>query len=191
MTRQEFINDIADIGDAALFIINELDSEFDGCYYMSDESYNEYVFDNFVMNATDYSYNWEDVLSRLEDLPRYSDYCWFVENQYDGEFVGIDYRDFLDLKQNLLDYLDGEEWFDPEEVNEDEDFESDLSEPTERPLNEMTFEDNGEDLQSALMLFEEDLEFKVVQKKDECDIEDAFEEEVLQEEDLIEELLAL
>ena len=95
MTRQEFIDDILDMSDLYNFCANTR-----GYDHVIEDIYAEDALDNF-----------------LDDIP--TGYDWYRIDYY-GDITGIDDSEFEDIKSDLLDELDSDEWFEEEDQDEEE-----------------------------------------------------------------------
>lgn len=113
MRREEYINEINDMSSLYDFLINEeLYDYYDGLF--DQEGLDDWLNEEFL---EDLRYNnWRDVYSRMSDVP--DGYDWYRVDG--GDVYGIDYDDFENLKQEVLEHCDSNEMWDDEE-DEDED----------------------------------------------------------------------
>lgn len=107
MTRQEFIDDILDMSDLYNFCANNR-----GYDHVIEDIYAEDALDDFVNNEVINYTDWRDLYNFLEDIP--TGYDWYRIDCY-GDITGIDDSEFEDIKSDLLDELDSDEWFEEEE----------------------------------------------------------------------------
>ena len=107
MTRQEFIDDILDMSDLYNFCANTR-----GYDHVIEDIYAEDALDDFVNNEVSNYTDWRDLYNFLDDIP--TGYDWYRIDYY-GDITGIDDSEFEDIKSDLLDELDSDEWFEEEE----------------------------------------------------------------------------
>ena len=107
MTRQEFIDDILDMSDLYNFCANTR-----GYDHVIEDIYAEDALDDYVNNEVSSYTDWRDLYNFLEDIP--TGYDWYRIDYY-GDITGIDDSEFEDIKSDLLDELDSDEWFEDEE----------------------------------------------------------------------------
>ena len=107
MTRQEFIDDILDMSDLYNFCANTR-----GYDHVIEDIYAEDALDDFVNNEVRNYTDWRDLYSFLNDIP--TGYDWYRIDCY-GDITGIDDSEFEDIKSDLLDELDSDEWFEEAE----------------------------------------------------------------------------
>lgn len=107
MTRQEFIDDILDMSDLYNFCANNR-----GYDHVIEDIYAEDALDDFVNNEVINYTDWRDLYNFLDDIP--TGYDWYRIDCY-GDITGIDDSEFEDIKSDLLDELDSDEWFEEEE----------------------------------------------------------------------------
>lgn len=115
MYRQEWIDEIADICDLVRFCWdNGYDSEVENVY--GSDSRDECI-DDEIRNWDCPWTNLRDYLSDLEDSDQYD---YWLRDDYDGTWTGIGDYEFNELKEQVLDALDNDNWFDSEEEEEEE-----------------------------------------------------------------------
>lgn len=107
MTRQEFIDDILDMSDLYNFCANNR-----GYDHVIEDIYAEDALDDFVNSEVINYTDWRDLYNFLDDIP--TGYDWYRIDCY-GDITGIDDSEFEDIKSDLLDELDSDEWFEEEE----------------------------------------------------------------------------
>lgn len=112
MTRQEFIDDILDMSDLYNFCANTR-----GYDHVIEDIYAEDALDDFVNNEVSNYTDWRDLYNFLKDIP--TGYDWYRIDYY-GDITGIDDSEFEDIKSDLLDELDSDEWFEEEDQDEEE-----------------------------------------------------------------------
>lgn len=113
MTRDEFINEIETVGELKDFCYDNDCDECDDVF--SEEDMNDCVDDDL------YEYvrhnDWRDTLSFLENIPTYSDTGYYYRDDY-GDFCSLDYDDFDDYKDRVLEWCDNNDiWDEPDEDN--------------------------------------------------------------------------
>lgn len=112
MTRQEFLDEICDMSDLYNFC-----SENRGYDHVIEEIYSEDALDDFVNNEVHEYTDWRDLYRFLDDIPQ--GYDWYLIDCY-GDITGIDDYEFDNIKSDLLDELDSDEFFDCEDEEEDQ-----------------------------------------------------------------------
>lgn len=116
MRRQEFIDDICDIGDLVTFCCNYgYDHYVDDIYY--DETRNDFI-DNEI---SEWDGTWWELRDYLYDLGDRGDYEYWRRDEYDGSWVGIDNDEFESLKSDVLEALDEDGFFDEDDEDDEED----------------------------------------------------------------------
>ena len=111
MTRQEWIDEITDIGELVYWCRDHGEAEEIVEDLIDNEMLDDYVADDI----SNYDYGWVDLRDRLNDID--TGYYWYrVDGAFD--YVGLDRDDFEDYKERVLDELDSEGYFDPEEDEE-------------------------------------------------------------------------
>ena len=114
MTREEWIDSMEDFDDLRTWCIDN--GVFEDTMY---DIYDDYEVDDQVnddvANCDD---SWSNLRDYLNDIP--TGYNWY---RRDGSFdyVGLTHSDFLDLKQEVLDYLDEYGGYFDDEEEEEED----------------------------------------------------------------------
>lgn len=128
MTRQEFIDKI-DTYSELMDVTGDANYYFDDVY--DSDAYDDYIYDV----ARDFNGGWTEIRDFLDSLPEGYDY--YIRDDC-GEWSGY-YDDDIDyLKDCFLGWADDNEWFDPEETEEEEEPEG---ETQEEQLPELTLED--------------------------------------------------
>lgn len=132
MTRDEFLNNVTCWDDLIDFCHDE---NCDICDYVySEDAKNEY-FDQEMRDLAD-EYNWEDMLSFLQDVP--DGYDYYIRDDYDDWSPAGD-NDFVNYKDDVLEWGDEsdaweedndieEEYFPPEDEEIDDEEYSELDE---------------------------------------------------------------
>lgn len=114
MTRQEFIDDITSWWELIDFCNDEGYEEFVEDIF-DEEDRDSYINDNLLDMARNAD-SWEDLLSTLRDIP--TGYDYYRRDDYD-EWSGADDYDFNEIKDDLLERLDEDEfWEDYDEEEE-------------------------------------------------------------------------
>lgn len=112
MTRSEFLECITDFWDLKVFCdengINICDDVIDR------DSFDEIIIDRIRDRGC--FVDWREVYRFLHDLPDGAAY--YIENGY-GEFEEAFDNDFDDYKQQVLEYMDDQDEWDPEDGEED------------------------------------------------------------------------
>lgn len=115
MNRQEWIDEIADICDLVRFCWdNGYDSEVENVF--GPDSRDEWI-DNEIR---DWDCTWMDLRDYLSGLEDSNQYDYWLRDDYDGTWTGIGDYEFNELKEQVLDALDNDNWFDSEEEEEEE-----------------------------------------------------------------------
>lgn len=112
MTRQEFIDEVTMWSELIDFCYNE-NINFCNDVYSEDEK--DDYFNNELVEMARKADDWRDLQSRLEDIP---DGCYYYINDDYGGFRGADDDDFDDHKDDILEYMDDNEYWDDEEEEE-------------------------------------------------------------------------
>ena len=113
MTRQEWIDEITDIGELVYWCRDNGEAEEIVEDLIDDDILEEYISDD-IRNC---DYGWMTLRDCLDGID--TGYYWYrVDGAFD--YVGLDRDDFEDYKQQVLDELDSEGYFDPEEDEESE-----------------------------------------------------------------------
>ena len=124
MTRTEFQEDVTSWWDLVDFC-REND-----CYYC-DDIYDDDSKDDYINSMlSDMARNadcWRDLLDTLEAVP--TGYDFYRKNEYD-EFYEADDDDFDSYKQDVLEWGDDNDVWDPDEEDAEDDEEPEMSEGT-------------------------------------------------------------
>ena len=117
MTRQEWIENMADFSDLITFCEENGYQEDEARNIVSDYDLDSWIEDD-IRNC---DYGWRSLRDSLDDVP--SGYEWY---RCDGSFdyVGLTQDDFDDWKSDILSELDDDDFFDAEEEEEDGDAEA-------------------------------------------------------------------
>ncbi len=129
MNRQEFVDDVIGWIDLLDFCYEKDIRVCDHIY--SEESFDDYVNGELGERARDE--NWEDVRSWLNELPNGYDY--YIKDDYDDWFPADD-GEFVSLKEEVLDYMDGNDLWDEDEYAEGEESEEHIDPEDEVPVEE-------------------------------------------------------
>lgn len=113
MTRQEWIDEITDIGELVYWCRDNGEAEEIVEDLIDDDILEEYIGED-IRNC---DYGWVTLRDCLDGID--TGYYWYrVDGAFD--YVGLDRDDFEDYKERVLDELDSEGYFDPEEDEESE-----------------------------------------------------------------------
>lgn len=129
MTRNEFLEDVTDFGELKDFCDNEGIYVCDGV--MDGEYFDEIIMDRIQERG--YFDTWQEVYRFLRDLPDGAAY--YIENDY-GEINEATDDDFEELKQEVLEYMDERDRWEPEGEDDEDD-------TADAPGNEA---ENGDDI---------------------------------------------
>jgi len=113
MTRQEWIDSIEDFDDLKRFCWENSVCEEDLNDVIDEDQLDEYV--NEDVNDTGRS--WRDLRDALNDIPTGS-YWYRCNGSFD--YDALDDSDYRDYKSDVLSYLDGIDFFDGEEEEDDD-----------------------------------------------------------------------
>ena len=113
MTRQEFIDNVTTWSEL-------LDFCYDENIYFCEDVYTEdakddYFNDMLVDMARDAG-NWQELYNRLEEIP--TGYDYYIRDDY-GDFEGADDDDFDSRYEDVLEYMDDNEYWDDDDGDED------------------------------------------------------------------------
>lgn len=133
MTRNEFLNDVNSWSELISFC-----DEY-GCNYCSD-IYDEEQRDD-VINERMYERaredSWHDVYSWLDNIE--TGYSYYMEDDY-GDFVGMDDSEFDSYKDDVLEWMDSNGYWD-EDDDEDEPDDTDEDFFEDEPIDDEPVED--------------------------------------------------
>lgn len=113
MTRQEFIDEVCDFSDLISFCYDEDLETCDEIY--SADRLDEYLREEIPEYLDDH--DWVDLKYTLEDIP--SDYEYYIRNGW-MEFSAADDSDFDEYKENVLDEMDDNDYWDEDDEEEEE-----------------------------------------------------------------------
>ena len=124
MTREEFIRDICDFGDLRDFCY---DYDYDSFTsdILTDDELDEWLNDWVSGNAD--GYDWYRLRDILSNIPTGCDYYNVSDGIGDIEGYSSDGYEFDDFKEELLERLDNDDFWDEEEEEDDADVEIDFS----------------------------------------------------------------
>lgn len=113
MTRQEFLENVTTFVELKDFCYDQdcdlLDDVYDG--ESMDEDINECLAE-WARNDT-----WRELYDRLENIP--SGYDWYCNDDYNG-WIGLDDYDFDQRKQDVLNWMDDNGYWEEDEDDEDD-----------------------------------------------------------------------
>lgn len=116
MTRQEFLDDVCDFSELRDFCYDNDCGICDDIY--DDESKDDYINEHLSDMADDAD-SWQSLYRTLDDIP--TGYDYYRLDDY-GEFNGLDDDDFEDYKNDVLEWMDDNEYWDEDEEDEEEYF---------------------------------------------------------------------
>lgn len=116
MTRQEFLDDVCDFSELRDFCYDNDCGICDDVY--DDESKDDYINEHFSDMADDAD-GWQSLYRTLDDIP--TGYDYYRLDDY-GDFNGLDDDDFEDYKNDVLEWMDDNEYWDEDEDDEEEYF---------------------------------------------------------------------
>lgn len=116
MTRQEFLDDVYDFSELRFFCYDNDCGICDDVY--DDESKDDYINEH-LSNMADDADDWQSLYHTLDDIP--TGYDYYSLDDY-GDFNGLDDDDFEDYKNEVLEWMDNNEYWDEDEDDEEEYF---------------------------------------------------------------------
>lgn len=116
MTRQEFFDDVYDFRELKDFCYDNDCGICDDVY--DDASKDEYI-DDHLSDMADNAESWQSLYRTLDDIP--TGYDYYRLDDY-GDFNGLDDDDFEDYKNDVLEWMDDNEYWDEDEDDEEEYF---------------------------------------------------------------------
>ena len=116
MTRQEFLDDVYDFRELMDFCYDNDCGICDDIY--DDESKDEYINEH-LSDMADNADDWQSLYRTLDDIP--TGYDYYRLDDYD-DFNGLDDDDFDDYKNDVLEWMDDNEYWDEDEDDEEEYF---------------------------------------------------------------------
>lgn len=131
MTRQEFLDDVYDFSELRCFCYDNNCGICDDIY--DDESKDDYINEHLLDMAHDAD-GWQSLYHTLDDIP--TGYDYYRLDDY-GDFNGLGDDDFDYYKNDVLEWMDDNEYWDEDEDDEEEYF---------PPENECSEEEDDEEL---------------------------------------------
>lgn len=135
MTRNEFLDNVNDWYELIEFC-NDM-----GCSYCDDvyseESMNEDINECLADWACEYT--WQELLSKLDDIP--SGYDYYRCDDY-GDWEGLDDSDFDEYKDDILEWMDNNAYWDEDEGENEYDDDCFDDEPMEDCDDEVAEEED-------------------------------------------------
>lgn len=116
MTRQEFLDDVYDFRELMDFCYDNDCGICDDIY--DDESKDEYINEH-LSDMADNADDWQSLYRTLDDIP--TGYDYYRLDDYD-DFNGLGDDDFDDYKNDVLEWMDDNEYWDEDEDDEEEYF---------------------------------------------------------------------
>lgn len=116
MNRQEFIDNVEDVADFLSFCFDNNYDSYAECIY-DDSSRDDYINEQLPEMV---SYNsWYEIRDTLNSLSDQGNYDYWRRDNY-GDWNGIDDDEFEYMKNDLLERLDEDNFFDDDEGEEEE-----------------------------------------------------------------------
>ena len=116
MTREEFIENVITFDGLREFCISE-DCDIGDCIYDSDAR-NEALDDEITDLAREYG--WEDLYGILSGWDADSGYDYYIYNADEGTYYPARDTDFRELKNEVLDWMDANDYWPHPERDEDD-----------------------------------------------------------------------
>ena len=116
MTRQEFLDDVCDFSELRDFCYDNDCGICDDIY--DDESKDDYINEH-LSDMVDDADDWQSLYRTLGDIP--TGYDYYRLDDY-GDFNGLCDDDFEDYKDEVLEWMDDNEYWDEDEDDEEEYF---------------------------------------------------------------------
>lgn len=132
MTRQEFIDNVTTWSELLDFCYDE---DIDFCEDVYTEDAKDDYFNDMLVDMARDAGSWRELYDRLEEIP--TGYDYYIRDYY-GDFEGADDDDFDSRYEDVLEYMDDNEyWGDDEEEEVEEEPAPDDEDPEdEEPVEE-------------------------------------------------------
>jgi len=117
MTKQEFLEKIIDVDSLYEFCSEYGYESYTDDLYSSD-AYNEYLEEDFAEALRNNS--WRDVRDMMNNTDDPYDDPWWVRSDYDYEFYPADDGWLWDTRNELLEELEGDGFFEEEDEDDEE-----------------------------------------------------------------------
>ena len=116
MTRQEFLDDVCDFDELREFCY---DNDCTICDYIYDDDSKDDYINEHLSDMADDADDWQSLYRTLNDIP--TGYDYYCLSDY-GDFYGLDDADFEGYKDEVLEWMDNNEYWDEDEDDEEEYF---------------------------------------------------------------------
>lgn len=113
MTRQEFIDNVTTWSELLDFCYGE---NIDFCEDVYTEDAKDEYFDDILVDMARNAGNWQELYELLEEIP--TGYDYYIRDDY-GDFEGADDDDFDSHYEDVLEYMDCNEYWDDDDGDED------------------------------------------------------------------------
>ena len=113
MTRQEFIDNVTTWSELLDFCYDE---NIDFCEDVYTEDAKDEYFDDILVDMARDAGCWQELYNRLEEIP--TGYDYYIRDDY-GDFEGADDDDFDSHYEDVLEYMDDNEYWDDDDGDED------------------------------------------------------------------------
>ena len=113
MTRQEFIDNVTTWSELLYFCYDE---NIDFCEDVYTEDAKDEYFDDILVDMARDAGSWQELYDRLEEIP--TGYDYYIRDDY-GDFEGADDDDFDSHYEDVLEYMDCNEYWDDDDGDED------------------------------------------------------------------------
>lgn len=113
MTRQEFIDNVTTWSELLYFCYDE---NIDFCEDVYTEDAKDEYFDDILVDMARDAGSWQELYDRLEKIP--TGYDYYIRDDY-GDFEGADDDDFDSHYEDVLEYMDDNEYWDDDDGDED------------------------------------------------------------------------
>lgn len=160
MTRQEFLDNVCDFSELRNFCYDNDCGICDDIY--DDESKDDYINEHLSDMADDAD-DWQSLYRTLDDIP--TGYDYYRLDDY-GEFNGLDDDDFEDYKDEVLEWMDNNEYWDEDEDDEEEYFPPE-DEYSEEEDDEESYEEDMQPVDELFSLCSEQL--RVIDAKEKAE----------------------
>lgn len=135
MRRDEFIDNVTSWYELVDFCQEEGLSFCDELY--GEDSFNEWIEDNLVSWAHDYS--WQDLMSMLEGYDSICGADYYIWDDYSGGYRRAEDSDFDEIKDNVIEFMDSDGRWDDDYEEEEEESEQDQDPDDIEPTPEEDF----------------------------------------------------
>lgn len=161
MTRQEFLDDVCDFSELREFCYDNDCGICDDIY--DDESKDDYINEH-LSNMADDAEDWQSLFLTLRDIP--TGYNYYRLDDY-GEFYGMCDADFEDYKDEVLEWMDNNEYWDEDEDDDDEEEYFPPEDEHREEDNDVLWEDDMQPVDELFSLCNEQL--RVIDAKEKAE----------------------